>query len=107
MFVHITSIHVSMGELTRLREVMRRTYLPAARQQPGFLRDYLLEQVDDPDHAELILVWENQSAFERFRGLESTDRFTRELRSVRGWRVDSQSYVIRVDPVDFPGSERV
>lgn len=99
MFVHMTTIHVPMGEMATLRDLIDEAYLKIARQQPGYVREYLIEQVDNPDHAELIQVWENQSAFEDFRNSTKIDEVFQQLRErMPGLKLRGQSYIVRRRP---------
>ncbi len=52
--------------MEHMREIVQRSYLPKVRTRPGFVSAFFLEQVDDPDRAELIVLWEDQAALERF-----------------------------------------
>ncbi len=101
MFVHMTSIHVALGEIARLRQIMSESFLPLVYQQPGIIRAYLVEQVDDAEHAQLILVWESQAVHERFRNSKAAEQQFRLLSSRPGWRTQSQSYVARLKPEDI------
>jgi heme-degrading monooxygenase HmoA len=101
MFVHVTLFQTPEGEMTQLRELIATTYLPLARQQPGFIREYLLEKIDDPDRAQLIVVWESQAALENFRNsqaMRDLDELLRE--SLPRMRVQSESYIVRMRPDD-------
>ena len=110
MFVHMTSIHVALGEIVKLRQIMSETFLPLVYKQPGMVRAYLVEQVDDADHAQLILVWESQALHERFRNSKAGEQLFQQLSSRPGWRIQCQSYVVRLKPEDItlevPASDR-
>ena len=99
MFVHITSFRVSTGQVPRLRERIAAGYLPIARKQPGFERDYFLEKVDDAERAQLVLVWESQSALENFRNSDVMDAINKMLHAnLPGLRMQSDSYIVRLRP---------
>lgn len=66
MFAQTTTIRVPLGYMERMREVIRRDYLPKLQVRSGFVSAFLLEQVDDTDRAELVVVWEDQASVERF-----------------------------------------
>ena len=66
MYVQATTIRVPLGSMEQMRAIIAREYLPKIRVRSGFVSAMLLEQVDDPDRAQLLLVWENQEAVERF-----------------------------------------
>lgn len=104
MFAQITSISTPLSGMDTVRQMIRLTYLPLVRTQSGFLRDYFLEQVDDPDHAQLIMVWESQAAFERFRSTEAAAGADDTLRQL-SLRVESAGYVARMgtSPLSAPG----
>ncbi|MCC6612631.1 MAG: antibiotic biosynthesis monooxygenase [Anaerolineae bacterium] len=96
MFVHITSIRVALGEIIKLRAIMADNILPLVYQQPGILRAYLVEQVDDAEHAQLILVWDTQAMHERFRNSRAAEQLFQMLNTRPGWHTQSQSYVARL-----------
>ena len=66
MYAQVTHIRVPMNKIVELRDMIETQYLPVVRVRPGFLAGYLLEQVDDPDSAQLVLFWDSQSAVEDF-----------------------------------------
>ncbi len=75
MYAQSTHIRVPLGHMARLRGIIQRDYLPKIQARPGFVTAMLLEQVDDPDRAELVILWENQAAVENFNStgmLEAT-----------------------------------
>jgi hypothetical protein len=58
-----------------LRAIIQRDYLPKIQARPGFLTALFMEQLDDPDRAELVIIWENQASVENFNStgmLEAT-----------------------------------
>jgi heme-degrading monooxygenase HmoA len=99
MFVHVTTFYAPVGQMANLREMIAVAYLPLVRSQPGFVRDYLLEKVDDPDRAQLIAVWENQTALEDFRNSQTMNDLDAKLREgLPGLRLQSESYIVRLRP---------
>ena len=66
MYAQITGIRVPMNQMSQLRQVIESKYLPVVRGRPGFLAGYLLEQVDDPNSAQLVLFWDSHGAVENF-----------------------------------------
>jgi hypothetical protein len=61
--------------MARLRGIVQREYLPKIQSRPGFVSALFMEQVDDPDRAELVILWDNQAAVENFNStgmLEAT-----------------------------------
>lgn len=75
MYAQSTSIRVPLGHMDQMRALIERDYLPKIRCRPGFVSAFLMEQVDDPDRAELLILWESQAAVERFNStglLEAT-----------------------------------
>lgn len=75
MYAQTTHIRVPLGYMARLRSIIQRDYLPKIQARPGFVTALFMEQVDDPDRAELVIVWENQAAVENFNStgmLEAT-----------------------------------
>lgn len=60
-----------------------------------------MEQVDDPEHVQLIVVWESQMALEQLRSSEAGECINRALRNsdrLRILSIQSHSYIIRVKP---------
>jgi len=66
MYAQITHVRVPMNKMAELREVIETKYLPIVRVRSGFLAGYLLEQIDDPDSAQLVLFWDSHAAVENF-----------------------------------------
>ena len=66
MYAQMTDIRVPINQMSQLRQVIESKYLPVVRSRPGFLAGYLLEQVDDPTSAQLILFWESHRDVENF-----------------------------------------
>ena len=66
MYAQTTYIRVPLGRMTQLRGIVQREYLPKIQERPGFVSALFMEQVDDPDRAQLVIVWESQAAVENF-----------------------------------------
>ncbi len=64
MYAQATAIRVPVGAMAQMRRVIEQDYLPQICQREGFISAQLLEQVDDPEAALLIVFWENQRAVE-------------------------------------------
>jgi hypothetical protein len=66
MYAQVTSLRVPVDQMPLLRDVLETRYLPIVRQRPGFKAGYLLEQIDDPEAAQLVMFWETHAAVENF-----------------------------------------
>ena len=66
MYAQVTFIQAPMNQMPMLRDLIETRYLPIVRQRPGFKAGYLLEQIDDPDTAQLILFWDQHASVESF-----------------------------------------
>lgn len=97
MFVQMITLKAPMNHIARLRQLVAEEYLPAIRNRPGFISAHLLEQVDDPDTAKLIVNWENQVAVE---DTHKTGVLAGSAQSIAarmpGLRIERQSYIVRV-----------
>ena len=99
MYAHITTIRVPLGRMESFRQMLNRDYLEPVRQQPGFIRAYFLEQVDDPERAQLIQVWESQAALEAYRRSGAIDQVNLRLHTaIRELSMQSQGYLLRGAP---------
>lgn len=97
MYTQITSIKVPLNQMNQLREIIETNYLPVVRARPGFLAGYLLEQIDDPNSAQLVLFWDDQAAVENFNrtGLLQAS-ITAIAAEMPGLEVQRQSYLVKV-----------
>jgi hypothetical protein len=83
--------------MSKLRELIEEKYVPVVRARPGFLAAYLLEQVDDPDSAQLMIFWDSHAAVESFHRtglLESS--VTAIAADLPGVQVRRQGYIVQM-----------
>ena len=66
MYAQVTNLQVPIDQMPLLRELIETRYLPVVRQRPGFKAGYLLEQIDDPETAQLVLFWDEHASVESF-----------------------------------------
>jgi len=97
MYAQVTHVRVPMNRMAQLREVIETKYLPVVRARPGFMAGYLLEAVDDPDSAELVLFWDSQDAVENFTrtGLLQASIYGLAA-DIPGMEVQRQGYTVPV-----------
>jgi heme-degrading monooxygenase HmoA len=101
MYVNLTAIRVPLGHMPTLRRVIESEYLALARQQSGFVRSYLLEQIDDETHAQLVQVWQRQSDLEAFRKTGAAEQVNQVLhQQIPQLQMQSQGYIVRLQPED-------
>ena len=99
MYVQLITIKVPLGTMSTCRRLLESEYQRLARQQPGYVRHYLLEQVDDPDRAQLVMVWDSQAALEDFHQTGGVDMAQRTLHeALPGLSWQSQGYIVRSQP---------
>jgi heme-degrading monooxygenase HmoA len=97
MFVQIISLTAPLNHIAQLRELVSNEYLPALRNRPGFVAAHLLEQVDDPDSAQLIVYWDDQRSVEDAVKTGVLAGSTQSIAArMPGLRIQRQSYVVRV-----------
>jgi hypothetical protein len=97
MYAQSSYIRVPMGAMERMREIIRHDYLPKIRVRPGFVTAFLMEQVDDPDRAELVILWDNQAAVERFNSTGLLEATIHGLAAqLPGVQVQRQGYALTV-----------
>ncbi len=95
MYAQRTSIRVPLANMEQMREVIRRNYLPKIRVRPGFVSAFFMEQIDDPDRAELVILWENQAALERFNSTGLLETSVQGLAAHQpGVQIQRQGYVV-------------
>ncbi len=66
MYAQVTFLQVPLEQMPLLRELIESRYLSIVRQRPGFKAGYLLEQVDDPETAQLVVFWDEHASVESF-----------------------------------------
>mgnify|MGYP001190439719 CR=1 FL=1 len=66
MYAQVTFLQVPEEQMPVLRNLIESRYLPVVKQRPGFKAGYLLEQVDDPETAQLVLFWDEHASVEAF-----------------------------------------
>lgn len=97
MFAQATTIRVPVGAMAQMRRVIDQDYLPQLRQRDGFVSAQFLEQVDDPEAALLIVVWDSQRAVEAFHKTGSLQAAVNALSvQMPGVRVQRTSYAVTV-----------
>jgi quinol monooxygenase YgiN len=97
MYAQVTYLQVPMNYMSRLRRLIETDYLPVVSMRPGFKAGYLLEQEDDPDTAQLVLLWEDQASVERFNRTGMLQASIQALAAeMPDLRVRRQGYVVRV-----------
>jgi hypothetical protein len=97
MYAQITELRAPMGRIGELRKLIDDEYLPIVRKRPGFKAAFLLEQVDDPDSARLVQLWDNQAAIEDFHRtglLQGSDQSI--AARLPGLRIQRQGYLVRL-----------
>lgn len=97
MFAQVTSIRVPLGNMPRLRELIEEQYVPVVRARPGFLAAYLLEQVDDPDSAQLMVFWDTHAAVESFHRTGLLESSVQAIAAhLPGAQVRRQGYIVQL-----------
>jgi quinol monooxygenase YgiN len=97
MYAQVTHIQVPIDGMPQMRLLIEHDYLPAIRRRPGFVAGYLLEQVDDPESAILIVQWENHESVENFNRTGSLEASVQTLAArMPGVRVQREGFVMRV-----------
>jgi quinol monooxygenase YgiN len=97
MYAQVTELRAPFGKIGELRLLIEEEYLPIVRKRPGFKAAFLLEQVDDPDAARLVQLWDNQAAIEDFHRtglLQGSDQSI--AARLPGLRVQRQGYLVRL-----------
>lgn len=97
MYAQVTYIEVPMNQIGLLRAVIEEQYLPTVRSRPGFRAGYLLEQVDDPDIAQLVLFWDDHYAVENFNRTGALQASIQGLAvEIPGLSVKREGFIVRV-----------
>jgi heme-degrading monooxygenase HmoA len=94
MYAQVTTLHVPMGAMQRLRSLIETSYLPHLAQRDGFISAQLLEQIDDPDTGLLTVFWRDQACVEAFHKTGSLAASIQALSSAMpGVRVTREAYM--------------
>jgi len=97
MYAQITVLRVPLNKIGELRQIIDNTYLPVVRNRPGFLAAYLLEQIDDPDNAQLIQFWDSQGDVENFHRTGLLEASIQSIAAyIPGVQIKRQGYIVRV-----------
>lgn len=103
MYAQVTIIHAPVDGMPRMRQIIENDYLNAIRSRPGFISAELLEQVDDPEAALLIVYWSNHEAVENFNRTGLLDASVQAIAArMPGVRVMRQGYVIHLHVTPEP-----
>lgn len=97
MYAQITLLRAPAGKMAELRRLIENDYLTAVRSRPGFKAAFLLEQIDDPDTAQLVQFWDNQAAVENLHRtglLQGSDQSI--AARMPGLRIQRQGYLVRL-----------
>ena len=108
MYAQVTSIRVPLGNMSRLRELVEEKYIPVVRARPGFLAAYLLEQVDDPDAAQLLIFWDSHAAVESFHRTGLLESSVQAIAAdLPGVQVRRQGYLVQMAARGGVGEEQM
>lgn len=103
MYAHVVTLKSSLGKMPQIRQMINEQLLPALHNYEGFIGGYLLEQIDDPDSAQLIQFWESQSALEK---VHRTGMLKTSLASLiayfPGLQMKQQGYIVRARSYELP-----
>jgi quinol monooxygenase YgiN len=104
MYAQKAVLQAPLGKIGELRRLIGEKYLPVVRKRPGFIAAFLMEQVDDPDSAELLLLWSSQAAVEHFHNTGLLQASIQTISAdLPGLKIERQGYIIRLTA----GSETV
>jgi hypothetical protein len=97
MYAQVTFLQVPLNQMPLLRDLIETRYLPIVRQRAGFRAGYLLEQIDDPETAQLVMFWDDHASVESFNrtGMLQASLYalTAEMPDLR---VHRQGYAVRL-----------
>ena len=97
MYAQSTTIRVPLGHMDRMRQIIKHDYLPKVQCRPGFVSAFLMEQVDDPDRAELVILWDDQASVEQFSSTGTLEATIHGLAAyLPGAQVQRQGYALTV-----------
>ncbi|MDZ4764034.1 MAG: antibiotic biosynthesis monooxygenase [Chloroflexota bacterium] len=98
MYAQVTTIHVPIGAMPQMRQIIEHDYLSTIRARPGFVNAQLLEQIDDPETALLLVHWDTHEAVENFNRTGLLESSVQALAAgLPGVRVQRQGYIIHVE----------
>jgi heme-degrading monooxygenase HmoA len=98
MYTQVTTLQVPLNKMADVRQVIENKYLPVVRKRPGFVAAYLLEQVDDPNSAQLILFWDSQVSIENFHRTGLLEASVQSIAAdIPGVRLHRESYIVRLE----------
>lgn len=97
MYAQKAVLQAPLGKIGELRRLISEKYLPVVRQRPGFIAAFLMEQIDDPDQAELVLLWSSQAAVE---DVQNTGLLQASIQMISadlpGLKIQRQGYMIHL-----------
>ncbi len=97
MYAQVTVLRCPMGQMGELRRLIDDEYLSVVCERPGFVSAYLLEQIDDPDSAQLVQFWDDQAAVENMHRTGLLQATVNTLAAtLPGLRIHRQGYIVRV-----------
>lgn len=97
MYAQITTLKSPMGKMAQLRRLIDEVYLPDVQKREGFISAHFLEQIDDPDTAQLIMYWETQADLERSRQTSMLRQTLEGLAAeLPGLRIQKQGYSVEL-----------
>lgn len=97
MYAQVTVLQVPLNKMSELRNIVDTTYLPVVRNRPGFLAAYLMEQIDDPDSAQLVMFWDSQADVESFHRTGLLESSIQSIAAyIPGVQIKRQGYIVRV-----------
>lgn len=108
MYAQKAVLQAPLGKIGELRRLIGEKYLPVVRKRPGFIAAFLMEQVDDPDSAELVLLWSSQAAVEHFHNTGLLQASIQTISAdLPGLKIERQGYIIRLTAGSETGQEPV
>lgn len=97
MYAQTTLLRCPMGKMPELRKLIETVYLTSVRERDGFIAAYLLEQIDEPDTAQLIQFWKNQAAIENMHETGMLQTTVASMSAhLPGLRIQRQGYIVSV-----------
>jgi Antibiotic biosynthesis monooxygenase len=97
MYVQLITLRAPNEQIGQLRTIISGDYLSVISKRPGFVAAHLLEEIDDPESAKLLIYWDNQSSAEI---AQATGVLSGSINAVAaqmpGLRIQRQSYIVNV-----------